>query len=426
MHVPRLFVRATRLGVAASLAVMSLVGAASSVSAQGSRTLVIGVDHVDAANQDPAHGRLFEYTDFFSRSVTVHTGDVINFRTAPGAFHIVGLAKSEAAARAAYPVVVLDGDDPNAPNGAPKIAFGPSNYPIVNGNTSGDLSGVDFSRPNGPPDCGRPDLGEPDCTFSGGTDIEVAGPNLNFGPTGPVPADWRVKIAAQPGTYQFLCFIHPGMRGTLNVVGGSRPASTQAQIDHKAHGQFISDRAQALAAEQQANVVRWTGGAPGSRTYLFSVGVAAAHNHVAIDEMLPNPATVPGGPPRLTKGDQVRFNWVDPHNVHTVLFPPSAEISPFGFDCNGGFTEPTGPPCLETGEFAPEVIGDPGNASSGTQLANPSTVVDSGVLVGTGYNLNPSVQTWSVGTGSGTAGGAYQFHCTVHDFMVGSFTVSGG
>ena len=418
--------RASRVGVAGALALTSIVGAASAVSAGGPRTLVIGVDHVDAANQDPAHGRLFEYHDFFSRSVTVHTGDVVDFRTAPGAFHIVGLAKSDATARAAYPVAFADRDDPNAPNGAPKIAFGPSNYPIVNGNTSGDLSGVDFSRPNGPPVCGRPDLGERDCTFSGGTDVEVAGPNLNFGPAGPVAADWRVKITAPQGTYHYLCFIHPGMRGTLRVVGGSRPASTQAQIDHKSFGQFISERAQALAAERQANVVRWTGGAPGSRTYLFKVGIGAAQNHVAIDEMLPNPATVPGGPPHLTAGDQVRFNWADPHNVHSVLFPPSADITPFGFDCNGGFTVPAGPPCLETGEFAPEVIGDPGNAASGTQLTNPSTIVDSGVLAGTGYNINPSVQTWTVRTGASTSHAAYHFHCTIHDFMVGSFTVGGG
>lgn len=415
---------AARIGSAAALAASAILITASPVAAQ-THTVVIGVDHVDPANQDLAKGRLFEYTDFFSRAVTVRHGDVVDFRTAPAAFHIVGLARTEAEALAAYPVATLDTDDPDAPNEAPKIALGPSNFPIVDGNASGDLSKVDFSRPNGPPDCGRPDLGEADCVFSGGDDIDVAGPNLNFGPTGPQPADWRVRIDASPGTYTFLCFIHPGMRGTLKVVGTAQPTTTQAQIDHKSFGQFVADRAQALAAEKAANVVSYTGGAPGTRTYLFKVGIGAASNHVAIDEMLPNPATVPGGAPGLASGDKVLFDWADTHNVHTVFFPTSVEeTSPFGFDCDSGFVEPFGPPCFETGEaFAPELIGDPGNAPPGTVLTSPSAIVDSGLLVGTGYNLSPSVQAWHVATNGSTGTGTYSFRCAVHDFMIGSFTV---
>jgi len=415
-----------RVGVAATLALALVPAAAGSVAAQ-SHTVTIGVDHVDDANQVPAKGRLFEYTDFFSRTVTVHRGDVVNFRTAPAAFHVVGLARTAAEAQAAYPVATLDTDDPNAPNGAPKIAFGPSNYPIVDGTASGDLSKVDFSRPNGPPDCGRPDLGEPDCVFSGGNDIDVAGPNLNFGPSGPLPADWRVKIDAAPGRYTYLCFIHPGMRGTLNVVGTSQPTTSQAVINHQSFGQFVADRAQALAAEKAANVVSFTGRAPGTRTYLFKVGIGAAQNHVAIDEMFPNPATVPGGAPTLAAGDKVRFDWADTHNVHTVFFPTTVEeTSPFGFDCDGGFTPPTGPPCFETGEtFAPELIGDPGTSPPGTLLTSPTAIVDSGLLLGTGYHLSPLVQTWSVATNGSTGAGTYSFRCAIHDFMVGSFAVGG-
>ena len=103
-----------RVGVAATLALALVPAAAGSVAAQ-SHTVTIGVDHVDDANQVPAKGRLFEYTDFFSRTVTVHRGDVVNFRTAPAAFHVVGLARTAAEAQAAYPVATLDTDDPNAP-----------------------------------------------------------------------------------------------------------------------------------------------------------------------------------------------------------------------------------------------------------------------------------------------------------------------
>ena len=39
--------------------------------------LVIGVDHADPANQQPERGRNFEYTDFFSRDASVHSGDTV-------------------------------------------------------------------------------------------------------------------------------------------------------------------------------------------------------------------------------------------------------------------------------------------------------------------------------------------------------------
>ena len=143
--------------------------------------------------------------------------------------------------------------------------------------------------------------------------------------------------------------------------------------------------------------------------------------------MFPNPATLPGGAPALTAGDKVRFDWADTHNVHTVFFPTTVEeTSPFGFDCDAGFVAPTGPPCFETGEeFAPELIGDPGNAPPGTLLTSPSAIVDSGVLIGTGYGLSPSVQTWHVATNGSTGAGTYSFRCAIHDFMIGSVDVNG-
>jgi len=391
--------------------------------------LTVGVDHVDAANQDPANGRLFEYTDFFSREITVQQGAVVNFQTAPGAFHIVALARSEKVARKAYPVALTDGDDPNTKLGVPKIALGPSNFPIVHGNTSGDLSGVDFSKPNAPPDCGVPALGQADCIFSGGNDIEVAGPNLNFDANGnPLPADWRVKITAAPGEYEFFCYVHPGMRGELNVVDSDDPASTQAQVDAVSARQFAADQSAALKAEKATNEVAFTGGKPGHRTYTVHVGIAAANNHVAIDEMFPNPVTVK--PPVLRAGDRVRYLWRDPHNVHSVFFPAmpgigfTNDVSPFGFDCTTGYSPPpaNGPPCSE-GSEGPEFIADPGNAANNAALVTPTTTLDSGVLIGKDYGVRPSVQQWSVKVTKSTAAGRYLFHCTVHDFMVGLITV---
>src|SRR5579871_3832415 len=100
-------VTALSLGAAVSLPPLA-------TPAFGASTLVIGVDHADPANQQPQNDRVLEYTDFFSRSVTVNTGQVLDFRTAPGTAHAVGLAPSQAVARQVYPLVGLDRDDPNA------------------------------------------------------------------------------------------------------------------------------------------------------------------------------------------------------------------------------------------------------------------------------------------------------------------------
>ena len=426
-------IAASALVVAATL----LTGVRPAQAGPAPSSVAIGVDHIDLVNSQPQNGKIFEYTDFFSRNVTVQRGEVVNFQTAPFVFHVVALAKDEAAARRVYPVAFNDRSDPNAPSGAPKIGFGPSNFPITGGSTAHPLSGVvDFTRPNGPPVCGA--TGEADCVFKGGSDVEVAGPNSSFTPA---PADWRIQINAAPGTYHFFCYIHPNMSGTLHVVDNGAPVTTQAQIDRSSAEQFKDDQSAAQRVEAAANHVTHSAGAPGHRTYSVKVGLSAANDRVAIDEMFPNPQTVKGGMPTLTRGDRIVYLWRDDHNVHSIFFPAmpptfANDVPPFGFDCDSGYVPATGPPsCTETHERGPtsppftppfELIADPGNAAPGTLLASQTQVVDSGIRVGEAYNLNPSSQFWSVRTNAGTASGPqpYLFHCTVHDFMVGGFIVS--
>src|SRR3989454_770245 len=309
--------------------------------------LVIGVDHADFANQQPQAGRLFEYTDFFSRQATIHTGDTIDFRSAPGSFHIVALARTELWARSTYPVALADNDgggltDIATGSGTNKLVFGPSNFPITGGSHHG---------------------------------------------------------------------------------GGTIP---QAELDPAENAQSASDQAQALVVEQQTNQVEFTRGAPGTRSYTVHVGIAAANNRVAIDEMFPSQ------PLALAPGDRVQFLWRDPHNVHSVAFPAESPNlpQPFGFDCGttyNGIPLTPGPPpiCLEPGDSQFEVIGDPGNAGPGTVLSDPSVVVDSGVLGGTGYGVTPSAQSWSLSTNGGSKPGAYQFQCTIHDWMRGTLALGG-
>jgi hypothetical protein len=99
---------------------------------------------------------------------------------------------------------------------------------------------------------------------------------------------------------------------------------------------------------------------------------------------------------------------------------------PFGFDCGSSFSSSnTGPPpvCLEPGDSQPEFIADPGTSPPRTSLTSPTALVDSGVLIGTGYGVKPSAQSWSIRTDAATAG-TYMFKCTVHDFMQGHLNVN--
>jgi plastocyanin len=359
------------------LASLALFGALQGVTglAAGGQTLTIGVDHVDAANQDFAAGRVFGYNDFFSRAVTVHSGDTLDFKTAFG-LHILSMTTDVAAARQALPLALLDTDDPNAVgSGAPKIQLGPA-----------------FFATTGPPPCGAP--GSSPCNFTGATLPPAA---VNGG------NDWFVHVNAASGTYHYFCYLHPGMEGTLRVVATPQPTTTQAVIDAMAQGQFASDQSQALDAEAAASVPVFSGGAPGTRTYQVNVGLTVAQNHVTLFEMLPSNLA-------LAPGDSVRYAW-GAVEAHSVTFPATTDLPPFGPDFE--------PPAAADSGF--ELILDPGNAPNGTILGNPAATVDSGLLVGSAYGLQPSTQSWSVGT---AGAGTYTYHCILHDWMQGTLNVS--
>ncbi|MFI5266609.1 MAG: hypothetical protein ACHQ7M_04445 [Chloroflexota bacterium] len=400
------------------------------VQAPEPAALTIGVDYPDPTNQQPDQHRVFEYTDFFPRDVTVHRGDVLDFRSAPASFHVIGLAPSDAVGRSVYPVGFPDQLDPTpAPgSGVKKLGLGPSNFSVTGGSVHG--GGTVANNPLGPPVCGVLALHQPLCSFSGGDDVEIAGPVTGLDGSGkPAPADWQIAFNAPPGKYAFLCWIHPHMTGTVTVVPDNQPATSQATADAQAQAQFAAAQAQALQAEQAANKPAFSGGAPGTRTYQVSVGVSGG-DHVRIDEMLPTQAL------SLTPGDKVQYQWLDTDNVHTVTFPAGNMAGlpePFGFNCGTSYQSPPSPegpppatpfqPCLYPGAQHPDFIADPGNAPPGTALTDPGASVDSGVLFGTGYGVTPSSQSWSIVVNGSTKAGSYVYRCTVHDWMQGTLKI---
>ncbi len=417
--------------VASSFALVPSLTAGADPPVQPAAALSVGVDALDFATQFPPAGRVFEYTDFFTgqtggtaadRVINVHQGDVVAFTAAPFSFHIVGLAADEAAARAAYPVALNDADGSvSKATGLPKIILGPSNFPVTGGSTAGG-GFIDFNRGNGPPDCGIYAIGESVCTFTGGNDVEVAGPNpgldwqklFSTGQFAPAFSPWNIQINAPVGTYRYFCFIHPGMRGTLNVSTSPRTTITPAAVAT----QLAADRADGLTAEAAVSSTSFTGGAPGTRTYTVHMGINEANERVAIDEVLPNQ------PLSLAPGDQIHYVWRDPHNVHSVAFPTGSPLlpSPFGVDCMNRYVGfgMTGlvKNCATVHLSAFELIADPGNPL--THLSDPTQLVDSGVLIGAGYNVTPVAQDWSV---TANSPGTYHFQCTIHDWMRQAVTI---
>ena len=379
-----------------------VAGLAIPTSAMASSpTVTIGVGHADFANQNPVAGRVFEYTDFFSRDVSVHPGDLVDFQTAPAEFHAIALAPVVIP----LPVFVADTDDaPAKGTGVAKVAAGPG-------------LGLAFA----PTSCGA--FGAPACVFNGRAPV-IAGAIAGFGPTGPAAVDWNVQIdSGTPlGTYHYFCYIHPGMQGVLHVVAGSTQGTTQSQINSDSAALFAADQQAALALEAADNGAGPSAGAPGSRTWSVHVGDTTSDGHATILEMMPQSL------PNVVSGDTVKYLWgaLEPH---TVGFGPDANLpQPFGWDCGrsyvgfplqGGAGAP--PACVEVEQGRPEIIGDPGTRGPGEGL-NQQQLTDSGLLVGSAYGVAPGATWWSV---AAAQPGSYPYHCTVHDFMVGSLTVTG-
>jgi plastocyanin len=389
----------------ASLVTLLWVGVPmTAAAAPTSQTFRIGVDHFDPPNQEigadgspKPGGRVFLYTDFFTPSVKVHQGDILDFRVAiPD--HLVQVATNELVARTQFPLFFPDEENALG-SGGPRVVLGPA-----------VLSSF------GPfQTCGATPAPDQVCD-------PTQGPAITGFPNGP-NSDWFVAINANPGSaFSYFCHLHPGMRGTVSVVDSGTSIQTQSDIDQAASAQFAADKAEAEAAYANAQVPTFTGGAPGSRTYKVHVGLTTGDQHVAIHDMLPSALN-------LVSGDIVRYEWQS-NVIHSASFTAGPGlISPFGVDCRTSYVPLNGPPtslppCTENENGQPEFILDPGTRASG-QVLNMKFGADSGVLVGSGYAPfygNLGANTWSV---KSSQPGSYAFQCTIHDWMTGVLTVTG-
>lgn len=402
--------RARVLAAIAGLSTVVWMAAPVTAAAASAQTFTIGVDHADPANQQlNANGvpttppgvqaKVFEYTDFFTRSLKVHQGDTVDFRFAVPD-HLITVAPNEAAARQQLPLFTPDETTATEGNalgsGGPKVVLGPAVFLAF----------------GGAPSCGQTAASQ--CLFDG-----TAPSDPGFASSSP---DWFVQINAAPGTYTYFCHLHPGMRGTLKVVSNHAAVQSQNQIDRESAEQFRRDQREAVALYNEANQVDAQQEDSGPTVYNVHVGVTSRDRHIAIHDMLPSKLS-------LKPGDIVRYHW-QTNVIHTVEFAP---VSPFGVDCETSYAPLASasnqlPPCPfgapefnEPGPLFPvEVIGDPGNQVSGSLLADTT---DSGLIVGASYEQyygELGADTWSV---RAATIGSHPYFCAIHDWMNGTITV---
>ncbi len=258
--------------------------------------VVIGVDNT------PPPGKNWEYTHYFPESnVNVPQGSVVLFQWTngqPNGLHSVTFVpngETEAQVRQAYPTITPDTD-----NG--------ENHPVIPPQTNNPTDATCSSSPQAPP-----------CAFDG-TKVVSSG----IIPTG-IGAAFAVQVAANtaPGTYHYICLVHPGMTGTINVVPAGQPATDAGTLATQAAGELNQLNAGAAAAEANASIPVSTPNLDGTRTWTEHVGVTA--DDAELLEMLPNDLAI-------GKGDWVKFDAsLTTQEVHTVSTPAAgnAGLAPF-------------------------------------------------------------------------------------------------
>lgn len=199
---------------------------------------------------------------------------------------------------------------------------------------------------------------------------------------------------SKPGTYDYVCLLHPGMTGQVVVqAADSAYPATQAQVDAQANIEFYDKLAKAQSMLDSAKVTS-APGASGHTSYAVNNGVGG--NQASVLRYLPVELHV-------KPGDSVTWTVNDPHELHTVTFYDPAGAPP-------PFIEPVpqaaGPPKLMIRNAAPE----------------GGTSVQSQGLYNSGLMMPGQSYTFSF-----PKPGVYSYVCTIHSDlgMYGKIVVEG-
>lgn len=395
----------------AVVATLNVAAMPSSMTATVDYIVTMGaVDPEVAPNANPpgGEGRLdrFEYMAYYPDRLQLHRGATVHFQRV--GWHSVALAPDEAAVPRHLRrdevdgVSALDGETPTDPSCTTDQSTAPA-VPIATA-----------------------------CTF------DDPGQVLNSG-----WGSMRVTIDVPPGTYDYWCTIHDGMRGAVVVLPDSEPVPTPAEATALGAAQLAADTSngEAMLAAGQTPVVEPVGD---HRRFHVKAGDFTADGRVAALRFLPSTL-------EIDAEDEVVFVTPDSpvFEIHTASFP--ADAYPFGFltylhpncDRDGRSAGAPGVPlqyeALLVGcppgtdleiAYQPWAWQQPVRAPADA-VATPATVHDSGLLAPGNAPCRSACDPWTGqrfanrSSASFPAAGTFAYICNVHPEwgMSGSITV---
>jgi len=354
-------------------------------AAAAAPNLTIGVDN----NTPPGHN--WTFTHFFPETnVSVHQGDVVDFHWSAGSpdglHSVTFFPGSDVAAN----VTTFRTDNPLV---VPDLAGAP---PAPEAETPVTLQNNNVFLPQPEPAAGALPCGfgafapaSTPCVFDNVLPFVSSGALPTGGQPG-APADFQVKISAAPGTYTYVCLIHPKMNGQLTVVAPAAPATTQAQADVAATADYNGLVAGALPKEAAAQTPTFTANPDGSKTWNVLLGLSA--DDVEILEFLP--FSVP-----ITKGDSVKYVNTTTSEIHTASTQTSSP--PFGNpECEGVPVSSPDTPAPNPNGVPP--YGCPSYASHEVSL----DLAPNGVATATPQGVQATIPSGATAASSGVLGGA--------------------
>jgi plastocyanin len=350
----------------------------------------------DMPSAAPA-GRFWTFNDFFPRTVTVRTGTDLQFINQ--GFHTFTVLPVGAAPRADWRTNGVGKDDTDDttlnPNGTTKSEF---NIPA--------LSPTSLT-------CGSPAT---PCDFNGSSTVSSGAP---FGPPGP----FVVHVSAAPGLYFFVCRVHAGMSGKLNVVAADAAVPSAAAVNASVARQVKHDLAGAWIADRKANRDAITMNKDGSTTLHVTAGTSSPDGKVALLEYFPRNLDA-------KSGDKVVFTPKSTNEPHTVTFPGDLGTEMIAYCEAGSVDIPFGPPAFNCNGGPPDEIefGGGNGVSLVTAPGPTGTVSDSGIIGPhqltqlIGARPTDILNTWTISL-AGAAPGTYTYVCQIHDGMESTITV---
>jgi plastocyanin len=199
---------------------------------------------------------------------------------------------------------------------------------------------------------------------------------------------------SKAGSYQYLCDIHPGMAGVVNVLDAGKPADTQQAVDDRRTAQITGELANKALPAIFSNI----GELPAEGV---SAGIAAGVQQGLVDvqRFFPERVTVKAG-------DSVTWIWKTEDTPHTVTFL-NGQPAP---DVVVPQPQAGGPPKLQLNPRVVAPAGDPTNWDGATYL-------NSGFVQPMPGQPTPTFTVHFANPGQ------YDYVCVLHEGMVGTIVV---